>query len=78
MAVKKWMGAARQRMERRGTVGSLSKQDPTPGDKGLSDADLRSLWAKAQRTNDTALKRKILFAANARKPPLKLSKSKEK
>lgn len=73
---KKWMGKARRSMERRGTVGSLKAKDPTPGDKKLTDADLRTLWARAQRTGDTALKRKIVFAANAR--GMKLPKSKEK
>lgn len=77
MAAKRWMAKARAGMERRGTVGSLRKQDPTPSTP-LTESDLRSLWAKAQRTDDTGLKQKVLFAANARKPPLKLAKSKEK
>lgn len=72
---KKWMGKARARMERKGTVGSLRAKDPTPGDKKLSDQDLRTLWSRAQRTGDTALKRKVLFAANAR--GMKLPKSKK-
>lgn len=73
---EKWIGPVRKRMERRGTVGSLRAQDPTPGDKKLSDADLRSLWAKAKSTKNAKLRRKVLFAANVR--GLRLSKSKEK
>ena len=73
---QRWMAKARAGMERRGTAGSLRKKDPTPGDKKLTDADLRSLWAQAQRNDDTALKRKVLFAANARGQ--KLSKVKDK
>lgn len=76
MPTDKWMGDARKRMEKKGTVGSLSKKDPTPGDKKLTDADLRTLWAKAHRTKDSALLKQVLFAANAR--GLKLSSSKGK
>lgn len=63
---KKWMGKARRGMERRGTVGSLRAKDPTPGDKKLTDADLRTLWARAGRTGDKALMKKVQFAAAAR------------
>lgn len=66
------MQKARRSMEKRGTVGSLGKKDPTPGDKKLSNADLRTLWRRAHRTNDTKLMKQVLFAANARK--LKLPK----
>lgn len=67
MPKKKWIGRARKRMEKRGTVGSLRAKDPTPGeDKKLSDSDLRTLWARAQRTNDKALMKKVQFAAGVR------------
>lgn len=73
---KKWMQGARAGMEKRGTVGSLKSKDPTPGDKKLTDDDLRKLWKRAQSTGDLKLKRKVLFAANAR--GLKLGSSKGK
>ena len=73
----RWMAKARAGMKKRGTEGSLRAKDPTPGDKGLSESDLRTLWARAQRSGDTALKRKVIFAANARKPPVKLSSGKK-
>jgi hypothetical protein len=76
MAAKKWMAKARRSMERRGTTGALGKKDPTPGSKGLSDADLRTLWARAGRTGDKTLMKQVQFAAGAR--GMKLGKAKEK
>ena len=68
----KWMQAARTRMQRKGTVGSLRTRATREGvlsgkDDALTSSDLDKLAAIAKRRNDGALMRKVNFARNARK-----------
>ena len=63
--VDKWIQPAREKMEAKGTVGSLRK---IAGAKdGISDSKLSSLKATAKRTGNTKLMKKVTFAQNVRK-----------
>jgi hypothetical protein len=64
---KNWIGKARAGMERKGTVGSLRKIAGVSGDAKISGSKLSSLGARAKRTGNTALARKVNFAKNVRK-----------
>ena len=61
-AVNKWMGALRERMEAKGTVGSLraaaKKRGLIKGDESLSMADLSKL------EKSEGLKKKVVAARN--------------
>lgn len=60
--VKKWIQPAREKMEKKGTVGSLHRALDVPEGKKIPEAKLEK--AKATRP---ALKKKIQFAENVRK-----------
>lgn len=61
---KKWIQAATEKMEKKGTVGSLHRAAGVPEGKKIPESKLSALSAKAERTNNTALKKKIQFARN--------------
>lgn len=78
---KRWMGAARKRMERKGTTGSLRAIAQRRGllsgkDDNLNESDIRTLYSSAQRSGDTKLIRKVVQAANMM--GVRLPKPKEK
>lgn len=70
MAQMKWIQEARERMERKGTVGSLrriaKREGLIKGSEKLSSSDLSKLARKAEKTGNTALARKVNFAKNVR------------
>jgi len=70
--VEKWMGPARERMERKGTAGSLReiarRRGMLAGKKeNLTCGDIASLKASAKRSGDTKLMRKATMAGNMMK-----------
>jgi hypothetical protein len=64
---KNWIGKARQKMERKGTVGGLHRDLGVPAGKPIPPAKLAAGEARAERTDNTQLKRRIQFARNVRK-----------
>ncbi len=81
MPAGKWMQAARKRMKRKGTTGSLraiaQKRGLVKGEKDkLTASDLRTLHSSATKSGNTALMKKVQFAASAMK--VSLPKAKEK
>jgi hypothetical protein len=62
-----WIGPARERMEKKGTVGALHKQlGVASGDK-IPSGKLSAAKARAKRTGNTQLMRRVTFAQNVRK-----------
>jgi hypothetical protein len=64
---KKWIQKARTSMERRGTVGSLHRALGVPEGKTIPASKMAAGRARADRTGNTALKKKLQFAENVRK-----------
>jgi hypothetical protein len=63
---KNWIGPAREKMEKKGTVGSLRKIAGVSGDEKISGSKLASLGARAKRTGNTSLAKKVNFARNVK------------
>ena len=62
-----WIGPARERMEKKGTVGALHKQlGVAAGDK-IPASKLSAAKSRAKRTGNTQLMRRVTFAQNVRK-----------
>jgi hypothetical protein len=64
---KKWIQQAAASMKRRGTVGSLHRALGVPEDKPISASKMAAGRSRANRTGNTALKKKLQFAENVRK-----------
>lgn len=62
MAKKNWIGAATDKMEKKGTVGSLRAAHGVKGDKTIPESMLKSDVAKGGK-----LAKKAQFALNVRK-----------
>jgi len=60
--VKNWIGPARERMEKKGTVGSLHRALGVPEGKKIPEAKM-----EAAKKSRPALRKKIQFAENVRK-----------
>lgn len=65
--VDKWIGPARERMERKGTVGSLHKALGVPQGDTIPEKKLSVAKSRAERAGNTKMIRKITFAENVRK-----------
>lgn len=63
----KWMEAAKARMEKKGTVGSLRKEAGAKKGQDIPDSKLAALGAKAKKDGNGALAKKVAFAKAARK-----------
>jgi hypothetical protein len=63
----KWIGKARESMERRGTVGSLRKAMGAKEGQKIPTSSLQAKKAQAERTGNTKMMRKVNFALNVRK-----------
>ena len=59
---KKWIGEAREKMERKGTVGSLHRALDVPEHKKIPAAKMA-----AAKKNRPELRKKIQFAENVKK-----------
>lgn len=66
-SVDKWIGPARARMEKKGTVGSLHKALGVPQGDKIPGKMLSTAKAKAEHAGNTKMIRKITFAENVRK-----------
>jgi hypothetical protein len=64
---KKWIQQARSKMEKKGTVGALHKQLGVPAGAKISAGKLAGAKARADRTGNTQLARRVQFAENVRK-----------
>jgi hypothetical protein len=61
---EKWAQKARKSMERRGTVGSLHRALNVPEGEKIGASKLASAKARAKRTGNTKLMKKVTFAQN--------------
>jgi len=69
MADKKpgrWIQKAREKMEAKGTVGSLRKEAGAKKGEPIAASKLAALGAKAKKTGNTELAQKVNFAKNVR------------
>ena len=64
---EKWAQKARKSMERRGTEGSLHTALNVTQDEKIGASRLAGAKAKAKRTGNTKLMKKVLFAQNVNK-----------
>jgi hypothetical protein len=64
---KQWIQKARDRMEKKGTVGSLHRALGVPQGQKIPAAKMAAGRARANRTGNTALQKKLQFAANVKK-----------
>lgn len=61
-----WIGKARASMEKRGTVGALHKELGVPGGKKIGSGVLATAKARAKRTGNSTLMKRVTFAQNVR------------
>jgi hypothetical protein len=61
-----WIGEARAKMEKKGTVGALHRQLGVSEGSKIPTSKLSAAKARAKRTGNTKLMRRITFAENAR------------
>ena len=73
---KYWMQEARERMERKGTVGKFTAYCKRKGYKGVTQACINEAKRNARRTGNTELLKEAVFAENARKIAKKRKKKK--
>jgi len=64
---EKWAQKARKSMQRRGTEGSLHRALGVPEGEKIGASRLAGAKARAKRTGNTKLMRKVLFAQNVNK-----------
>ncbi len=64
---EKWIQAARTKMEKKGTIGSLREKAGVSGEKTIPESKLDQLKARAKKTGNTDLMQKVQFAKNVRK-----------
>jgi hypothetical protein len=65
--VDKWIAGARAEMDRKGTHGALHRELGVPSGEKIPAAKLSAAKARAERTGDTKLLRRVVFAENVRK-----------
>ena len=63
---EKWMQKAAKSMERRGTKGALHRQLGVPEGEKIPAAKLAAAGARAKRTGNTKLARRVGFAKAAK------------
>ena len=73
---KYWMQEAKERMERKGTVGKFTAYCKRKGYKGVTQACINEAKRNARRTGNTELLKEAVFAENARKIAKKRRKKK--
>ena len=71
---KYWMQEARERMERKGTVGKFTAYCKRKGYKGVTQACINEAKRNARKTGNTELLKEAVFAENARKAARKRKK----
>jgi hypothetical protein len=64
---EKWAQKARKSMERRGTEGSLHRALGVSENEKIGEGRLAAAKARAKRTGNTKLMKKVLFAQNVNK-----------
>jgi hypothetical protein len=64
---KQWIGKARERMEKKGTVGSLHRALGVPEGEKIPASKMAAGQKRANRTGNAALKKKLQFAENVKK-----------
>jgi hypothetical protein len=64
---KNWIGKARARMERKGTVGALHRDLGVPQGDKIPAGKLTAAASRAERSGNTQLARRVNFARNVKK-----------
>ena len=64
---KKWAQKAVKKMEQKGTKGALHRQLGVPEGEKIGQAKLAAAAARAKRTGNTTLARRVGFARNINK-----------
>ena len=64
---KKWIQAAAAKMKKKGTVGALHRQLGVKEGEKIPASKLAAAAARAERTGNTKLARRVAFARNVRK-----------
>ena len=62
-----WLQEARERMERKGTVGKFTRYCIRKGYKGVTQACINEAKREARKTGNTELLKEAVFAQNAKK-----------
>jgi hypothetical protein len=62
-----WIGKARAKMEKKGTVGALHRQLGVPSGEKIPAGKLAAAKSRAGKTGNTQLARRVQFAENVRK-----------
>ena len=62
-----WLQEARERMERKGTVGAFTAYCKRKGYKGVTQACINEAKREAKKTGNTTLLRRAIFAENVKK-----------
>ena len=73
---KYWLQEAKERMEKKGTVGKFTRYCIRKGYKGVTQACINEAKRNARRTGNTELLKEAVFAENARKIAKKRKKKK--
>ena len=63
----KWIGKARDKMEKKGTVGALHRDLGVPLGQKIPASKLAGAKSRADRAGNTKLARRVQFAENVRK-----------
>jgi hypothetical protein len=63
----KWIQKARDKMEKKGTVGALHRELGVPAGQKIGSGKLAAAASRAKRSGDTKLARRVQFAENVRK-----------
>jgi len=71
-----WLQEARERMERKGTVGKFTRYCIRKGYKGVTQACINEAKREARKTGNTELLKEAVFAQNVRKIAKKRKKKK--
>jgi len=71
-----WLQEAKERMERKGTVGAFTAYCKRKGYKGVTQACINEAKEEARKTGNTTLLRRAIFAENVKKIAKKRKKKK--
>ena len=64
---EKWIQGAREKMERKGTVGALHRSLGVPEGEKIPASKLAAAASRARTTGNTKLARRVAFARNVKK-----------
>ena len=73
---KYWLQEAKERMEKKGTVGKFTRYCIRKGYKGVTQACINEAKQEARKTGNTELLKEAVFAQNVRKIAKKRKKKK--